>query len=142
MAKLGTQAHRHLFLLAPHQNVGHGAERRVAHHAPEGQFLFVKSLVVLRRRYAHGIVIGIDGLDEHDPRHAAASRAPGHLREQLKGALGRAEIRHAQPHIRRHHAHQRDIGDVVPLGDHLRAHQNAVVPYCHDRLSKRQTYHR
>jgi hypothetical protein len=84
---------------------------------------FRRSLVVLRGGHAHGVVIGIDGLDQHDPRHVAASGAAGDLGEKLKGALGRAEIRHAEADIGRDHAHQRDIGNIVPLGDHLRAHQ-------------------
>ena len=61
------------------------------------------------------------------PGHVAASRAPGHLRQQLEGALGGAEIRHAQPDVGVHHAHQRDVRDVVALGDHLRADQNVVA---------------
>ncbi len=42
--------------------------------------------------------------------------------------LGGAEIRQAQADIRVHHAHQRDVGNVVAFGDHLRAHQNVESP--------------
>jgi len=38
---------------------------------------FRKSLVVLRRRYAHRIMIGIDGLDEHDPGTLPRPARPG-----------------------------------------------------------------
>src|SRR2546430_13657245 len=43
--------------------------------------------------YANGVVIGIDGLHQHDARQIAAARAPGHLRKKLERALRRAKIR-------------------------------------------------
>jgi len=87
----------------------------------------VKGLVVLRRRYAHGIVIGIDGLDEHDPRHAAAPRASGHLREQLKGTLGRAKSGTPSPTSADTTPTNVTLGISCPLAIICVAHQNVVA---------------
>ena len=91
------------------------------------QLLLVERLVILRGGHANRVMIRIDGLDQHDARQIAAARASGHLREQLERALGGAKIRQAQSDIRRHHAHQRHVGNVVPLGDHLRADQDVEI---------------
>jgi hypothetical protein len=61
------------------------------------------------------------------PRHVAAPGAPGHLGEELKGALGGAKIGHPEADIGGDHAHQRHVGNVVALGDHLRAHEDVVI---------------
>ena len=61
------------------------------------------------------------------PGTIAAAGASGHLGQQLKGALGGAKVRHAQADVGGDHAHQRHVGNVVALGDHLRAHQNVVI---------------
>jgi hypothetical protein len=71
-------------------------------------------------------VIRIDGLHQDDARRLAASGASGGLRQQLKGALGRAKIRQPQADIGVHDADQRHVRNVVALGDHLRADQNVV----------------
>ena len=42
---------------------------------------------------------------------------------QLKHPLRRAKVRQPQREVRAHHAHQRHAMNIVPLGDHLRAHQ-------------------
>ena len=39
-AEFGTQPHGHFLLLGAHQDIGHGAERRIVHHAAEVQLLF------------------------------------------------------------------------------------------------------
>ena len=41
----------------------------------------------------------------------------------MERAFARAKIRLMQRHVRVNDAHQRDIGNVVPLGDHLGADQ-------------------
>ena len=73
---------------------------------------------------AECVVIGVDGLDEHLPGQVSAARAARHLGQQLKRSLGGAEIRHPQSDVGGHHAHQRDVRNVVTFGDHLRADQN------------------
>jgi len=54
-------------------------------------------------------------------------RRAGHLCQELKGALGGAKVRKSQADVGVDHAHQGDIGNVVPLGDHLRSDQNVVA---------------
>jgi hypothetical protein len=97
--QLRAQAQRLLLLFAAHQQVGHGGERRVVHHAPEVELLLVEGLVILCGGHANGVVIRIDGLHQHDAREIAAARASGHLCEKLKRALGGAKVREAQAHI-------------------------------------------
>ena len=63
------------------------------------------------------------------PGRLAASGAAGHLGEQLEGALGGAEIGHAEADIGGDDADQGDVGNVVALGDHLRADQHVVVAF-------------
>ncbi len=57
------------------------------------------------------VMLGLVGLHQHFPRPFAASGAPGHLGEQLEGALRGAEIGDGQRHIRGDHPHQRDFGE-------------------------------
>ena len=77
----------------------------------------------MSRGELNGVVIGKQGLQHNLARSLAASRASRHLRQQLKGPLGGPEVRETQGAVGAHHAHQRDIGNVVSLGNHLRAHQ-------------------
>jgi len=59
-----------------------------------------------------------------DDRFATALSASGtarDLRQQLEGALVRTKVREAQSDVRGDHTHQRDLGKVVALRDHLRA---------------------
>ena len=72
-------------------------------------------------------MIRIDGLNQHDSGRLAASGAAGGLRQELEGSLGGAEIGEAQADVGVHDAHQRDVGNVVTLGDHLRADQDVVI---------------
>ncbi len=129
MSQFRAHAHGRFLLRVAHQHVRHRAERRIAHHAPEVDLLFVEPLVILRGGELNGVMIGIDGLHQHDARKAAPPRASRYLRQQLKGPLAGAKIGHAEADIRRHHAHQRHVRDVVALGDHLRAHENVVIAF-------------
>ena len=63
-------------------------------------------------------------LHEHLALHISAPRPAGHLREQLKRPLSRAEIRLVQREVRIDDSDQRDIRKMQSLGDHLRAHQD------------------
>ena len=54
----------------------------------------------------------------------SAARAARHLRQELKGTFGSAEIGEAQCKIRSDHSHQRHAVDVMPFGHHLRAHED------------------
>ena len=74
----------------------------------------------------HG-VIRLVGLDDDAPRVLAAARAAGHLLEQVVGALPRPKVGHLEGVVGVHHAHERDLGKVQSLGDHLRAQQHGAL---------------
>ena len=63
-------------------------------------------------------------LHENLALHVAAPGAPGDLREQLEGALARAEIRLVQREVGVNDADQRDVRKMQALGNHLRADEN------------------
>ena len=67
---------------------------------------------------------GRHGLNDRAPLVGAAAGTSHHLGNQGKGGLGGAEGVYIKRKIRVHHTHQRHIGKVQPLGDHLRTHQN------------------
>ena len=65
-----------------------------------------------------------ESLHENFALNIAAPGATGDLREELKRALASAEVRQVKADIRVYDAHQRDIGEIKPLGNHLRAEQD------------------
>ena len=65
-----------------------------------------------------------EGLHDHLPRPVAAAGATRHLHEELEGALVGPEVRDVHRDVGIHQAHERDIGEVEPLADHLRADQD------------------
>ena len=70
-------------------------------------------------------MIGAEGLHQHPAPFRPAARAAGHLRDQLKRPFGGAEVGQVQGRVGVDHADQRDVGKIEPLGDHLRAQQDA-----------------
>ena len=68
--------------------------------------------------------LGRHRLHEHAPV-AAASGAAGELRDEREGALLGAEVREAQRRVGVEHDGERDVGEVVALGHHLRADEHA-----------------
>ena len=69
-------------------------------------------------------MLGSVGLEQDPAGPPAAPGAPAHLMEQLIGALGRAHVAARQPQVGIHHAYQRKLWEVMPLGHHLRADQH------------------
>ena len=69
--------------------------------------------------------VGRQRLDEHPPAALAAAAAPGELGDQREGPLLGAEVGEAQRRVGVQHDAQHDVGEVVSLGDHLRADQDA-----------------
>ena len=98
--------------------------RRIALLAPVRHLARVKRLVILRRRRLYRVVVRLKRLHNRPALIPAPARAPGYLIQQLKRALPRAIVRYAQSHIRRHHAHQRNLRKMQPFRYHLRSHQN------------------
>ena len=64
------------------------------------------------------------GLDQYHPWFLGASGASGHLHQLRKQTFRRPEIRAEQGTIRVDHPDQRQVGEVVPLGDHLGADED------------------
>ena len=62
-----------------------------------------------------------EGLDQRPARAAGAPRAPRHLRQELEGALRRAQVAEGEAEIGVDDADQRQARKVVALGDELRA---------------------
>ena len=72
----------------------------------------------------HRLGLGVVALHQHPAGVLPAAGAAGDLGEQVKGALGGAEVGQRQRGVGQHHAHQRHAGKVVALGHHLGAHQH------------------
>ena len=66
-------------------------------------------------------MVGLEGLQQAEALLAGAAGAAGHLAEQLEGALGGARIAIGQAEIGIDDADQRHVGEIVALGDQLRA---------------------
>ena len=62
-------------------------------------------------------------LKNYFARCLPASRAPRDLGQQLESTFRRTKIRKTQSCVGPNHPDQRDSVDVMPLGNHLRAHQ-------------------
>ena len=64
------------------------------------------------------------GLDQHLPRQVGAAGAARHLQQGCKQALRRAVISGEQGTVAIEHPDQSELGEVVTLGQHLRADQD------------------
>ena len=76
-------------------------------------------------RRADRRVVGAEGLHQHPAALVAATGPAGHLGHEVKGPLRRAEVGQVQGRVGLDHADQRHVGKIEPLGDHLRAQQDA-----------------
>src|SRR6185295_9630572 len=73
------------------------------------------------------VVAWMVGLNQHATRQFSTPRAPGYLRNQLKGPLGGPEVGQGEPRINRDDADQRDVVKIVSLRQHLCADQQIQV---------------
>ena len=64
-----------------------------------------QAIVILGGGALDGVVIRVDGLDQHDSGSLAAAGASAGLGEQLEGALGGAEIGEAEADVGAYDAH-------------------------------------
>ncbi len=69
-------------------------------------------------------MVGPVRLYDDAARLLRAPRTTGHLFEQLEGALRRPEVRQLERGVGVDDAHQRDVGEVEALRNHLRAQQH------------------
>ena len=105
-------------------DVSQSGRGRVVHQATEPHFLGEEPFIVLLRGEPDGVMLREEGLDQDATRGVASASASRRLREELKGTLGGAKVGQGEPQVRGNHAHQRHAGEIVPLGDELRAHQD------------------
>ena len=73
-------------------------------------------------------MVGLVGLQKGPPRQLLAAAAPHHLGDEAEGALVAAEIIRVQHLVGGQHPHQGDPGEIQPLGDHLGADEDIVLP--------------
>src|SRR5262249_44944048 len=85
--------------------------------------LVVETAVIMALRELYGVVVRIISLQDDFARGLAAACASGDLGKQLEGALGSAKVRKAQGEIRANNPNKCYAVNVVPFGDHLRAHK-------------------
>ena len=89
-------------------------------------------------------MLGIGGLDQHLAGAAAAAGAAGDLHDGLREPLGGAKVGAEQSLVRIEHHDQRHVLEVMALGDHLRADQDArrtAVDAVHGRVHVRPAAH-
>ena len=79
---------------------------------------------------------GRQGLDQDPPTGLAPPAAAGELRDQREGALLGAEVRQAQRAVGVEDDAQRDVGEVVALGDHLGADEDAATRRARTRRAR------
>ena len=73
----------------------------------------------------------IAALYQHLAGMLRAARAAGHLHDGLRQPFRRAEVGAEQALVRVQHHHQRHVRKVMPLGQHLRADQDAGAAAVH-----------
>src|SRR5262249_9687436 len=96
-----------------------------------GQFFTDEALVVVRDRALDGVVRRNASLDEDAAALRPTPRAPGHLTQELKAALGSAEVREVDADVGVDDAHERHVGEVESLRDHLRPEEDVDLATAH-----------
>jgi hypothetical protein len=91
------------------------------------ELLLDEAVIVELRRALHCRCFGAERLQHYGPSLPSAPRAPGDLSQDLKAALGRAEVRLKESGIRGDHADERQLGEIEALRDHLRPDQDVDV---------------
>ena len=81
----------------------------------------------MREDRLHGRVRGPVGLHDDLARAPSPAGATGHLLQEVVGPLGSAKVGQLEHGVRVDHAHERDLGEVEPLGYHLRAHEHRAL---------------
>ena len=100
-------------------------EGRIAKRSAPLELAGEEALGVVGRRVADRRGLGRQGLDQHPAAPLAAPAAPGELGHEREGALLGAEVGEAKRRVGVEHHAQHHIGEVVSLGDHLGADQDA-----------------
>src|SRR5690554_4472225 len=100
------------------------AEGGVAHRLALCELVLSKGRKIVVLGGEEAVVLRGVGLNDDLSGAVGAAGAAGDLGEKLEGALGGAEVREVEAHVREHDADQRDVGEVVAFGDHLGADED------------------
>ena len=119
------------FVLRRDDDRGQPAEGRHGGMSARIGFRFVEARDVSRDQCFDDGRGRIVRLDEDAAGLFPAPRASGHLHDLLEAALGRAQVAALEREIGIDHADQREVGEVVALGDQLGAHDDVDVARLH-----------
>ena len=111
----------------PHQDVDQTNKRRVQRVAALVQVVVGKDRTVVLGDGANDRILGQVGLDDHLTGSIAATGTTRHLFQQVVGALPCAKVGQLEGEVGINHAHERDLGKVEALGDHLGAQQHGAI---------------
>ena len=103
--------------------------------------LRVEGLAVARDDGADHRVLRREGLDQCPARAAGASRASGHLRQELERPLRRAHVAEGEAEVAVDDADQRQERKIVALGDELGADDDVDLAFLDRRQFLAQTLH-
>ena len=103
---------------------GEGAGGRVADAVAPAELAFGEGGVVVAADGLDDEVVWLVGLDEDGARFFCAAGASGDLGEELEGPFAAAEVGHAECAVGVEDSDQRDVGEVVALGEHLGADED------------------
>src|SRR5579862_2989752 len=101
-------------------------EGRVAELAPAVELAREEARHVVTRRIRDRASVRLERLHDHASRRVAAA-ASGQLRQELEGALLRAEVRQTEPGVGVDDGCELDAGEVMSLRDHLRADEHRAL---------------
>ena len=104
---------------------GEVGERRETRGLALLQLAFRKGVVAAVDQGVEQRVVRVVGLQPYLPGLLRAPRAPGDLDELLSEFFACAEIRRELAFVHADHHHQREVRQVVALGQDLRAHEDA-----------------
>ena len=109
------------------------SERRHRRFAPGLGFRRVEARDVAADQSGDDWRLRVVGLDQHAPGLVAAPGASGDLLDLLEAALGGAQVTALQGQVGIDHPDQGQIGEVVALGDQLRADDDVDLASVHCR---------
>ena len=88
------------------------------------QFSGGESHIVMRKCGLDRIVLGKRRLNQYVASEFPPSRSTGNLAQELKRTLGGAKVGQVYSHIRVYDTHQRYVGEIESLSDHLGAEKD------------------
>ena len=115
------------FLPSRHHHGGEIAEGRRVLHPAQLNFQIVKSVVILLRRVPDDLMVGHHRLNNGLSGAVPPAGSAHHLGEHIEGGLPCQIPAGVQAQIGVQHAHQRDVGEVQSLGNHLGAKEHGNV---------------